>query len=110
LEKVAAWEGVTFTAGDILLVRTGWLRWHNDADDETRIRLTRDKHENVGVAASEATAAWIWYAWKKSRLHPFVFHLKSNQTPRDHRLAGVAADNPTLESWPPNETSPVCES
>ncbi|KAN0107795.1 putative cyclase domain containing protein [Hyaloscypha variabilis] len=85
LEKVAAWEGVTFTAGDILLFRTGWLRWHNDADDETRIRLTRDKHENVGVAASEATAAWIW----------------------DHRLAGVAADNPTLESWPPNETSPI---
>lgn len=90
MEKVAAWEGVTFTAGDILLVRTGWLRWHDDADDETRIRLTKDKHENVGVAASEATAAWIWYAWKKSRLHPFVFPsqsfgvgraLKSNQTP-----------------------------
>lgn len=61
LEKIATWEGVTFTAGDILLVRTGWLRWHDHADDETKIRLTRDKHEWMGVVASEATAAWIWY-------------------------------------------------
>jgi hypothetical protein len=61
LEKVALWEGVSFAAGDILIVRTGWLAWHDQADDETKIRLTRDKHENVGVEASESTAAWIWY-------------------------------------------------
>lgn len=61
LEKVANWEGVTFTVGDILVVRTGWLGWHDGADEETRIRLTRNKHENVGVAACEETAAWIWY-------------------------------------------------
>jgi hypothetical protein len=61
LEKVAAWEGVKFMAGDILVVRTGWLGWHDQTDEDTRIRLTRDKHENVGMAASEETAAWIWY-------------------------------------------------
>lgn len=104
-----------FSVGDILVVRTGWLGWHDQADEETRIRLTKDKHESVGVAASEETAAWIWYVLGSAVGVNFPISCSSsgrtNQIyfARDHRFAGVAADNPTFESWPPNGSSPACE-
>lgn len=91
VEAVAAWEGVTFRAGDILVLRTGWTQWHDalkDDDPAKFIAKTHDAHNNAGLLASEETAAWIW----------------------NHRFAAAAADNPTLESWPPSggqSTSPA---
>ena len=63
LEKVAAWEGVSFQPGDILIIRTGWTEWHDSIadDDEKKIELTRDKHDSAGLFAGEETAEWIWY-------------------------------------------------
>lgn len=82
LDKVAAWEAVDLRAGDVLLVRTGWTAWHDALDEAGLAALTRDRQNHAGLATGEAgetTAAWIW----------------------DHRFAAVAADNPTLEMWPP---------
>ncbi|KAJ3548800.1 hypothetical protein NM208_g820 [Fusarium decemcellulare] len=80
LEKVATWEKVELLPGDILLVRTGWTSWHDSLTDKAKkIALTRDKHDNAGLLPAEETAEWIW----------------------DRRFAAVAADNPTVEAWPP---------
>ncbi|KAF4463137.1 cyclase [Fusarium albosuccineum] len=80
LENVATWENVELRPGDILLVRTGWTSWHDSLIDEAKkIALTRDKHDNAGLLPSEETAEWIW----------------------DRRFAAIAADNPTVETWPP---------
>ncbi|KAL1894055.1 hypothetical protein Sste5346_006197 [Sporothrix stenoceras] len=83
VEAVAAWEGVTFQPGDILVLRTGWTQWHDalkDDDPAKFIVKTHNAHNNAGLLAGEETAAWLW----------------------NRRFAAAAGDNPTLESWPPS--------
>lgn len=60
LEEVAAWEGVQFQPGDILLLRTGWTEWHDSLDEASQVALTKEKHDNAGLLAEEETAEWIW--------------------------------------------------
>jgi kynurenine formamidase len=81
IEKVLDWERVTLRAGDVLLLRTGWMAWYCDLDRTGRERLAGslnnqpDGLDCPGLASGEATAAWLW----------------------NHRVAAVAADNPALE-------------
>ncbi|MCL8209263.1 MAG: cyclase family protein [Actinomycetia bacterium] len=81
LEEVAAAEGVDLVAGDVLLVRTGWLRWYLDRTEAERRALAGALDATFrcpGVESGEATAAWLW----------------------DHRIAALAADNPAVEALP----------
>lgn len=82
LEAVLRWEKVEVEPGDILLIRTGWLRWYLSLDQAGRNRLagTLDGGtlETVGLDPGRATAAWLW----------------------DRRVAAVAADNPAVEALP----------
>ncbi len=70
--------GVTIEVGDVLLVRTGWLGWYRRLDPAVKADMVAS-HANPGLPPGEATAAWLW----------------------DHHVAAVAADNPSLEVWPP---------
>ncbi|KAF2998973.1 hypothetical protein E8E13_007345 [Curvularia kusanoi] len=75
-------QGVTFETGDILLIRTGWLERYNGlTPEEKHDRSTWDvmKHHYAGLEASEEM---------KDFLHDTYF-------------AAVAADNMSLEAWPP---------
>lgn len=78
-------QGTSLRPGDVLLVRTGWIQWY-EALDATR----RAEYANMasfacpGLAPGEKTAAWLW----------------------NHHVAAVAADNPSLEVWPPGSTLP----
>ncbi len=82
LEMVLQWEGVDVEPGDILLIRTGWLRWYLGLDEAGRKRLAGGLDggtlESVGLDPGQATAAWLW----------------------DRRVAAVAADNPAVEALP----------
>ena len=68
--------------GDILLLRTGWLRWFRSLNDEEkealrgRLNPGEDGLDMPGLDPSTATAAWLW----------------------NRRIAAVAADNPALEA------------
>lgn len=65
-------------AGDILLVRTGWVRAFRDAgDDQERDLLFRGR-DYSGLSGQVDMWEFIW----------------------DNRLAGIAADNVTVEVWP----------
>ena len=80
-EQVLAWSGVTLRQGDILMFRTGWLRWYLELDPGGRTAMAGRLHNNEGgmdcpgLAPGTEMAAWLW----------------------DHRVAAVAADNPALE-------------
>lgn len=82
LERILAEEEVEVADGDILLLRTGWLKWYKDLSDAKRAELEGSLHngegglECPGLEPSEEMAAWLW----------------------DHRVAAVAADNPTVET------------
>jgi kynurenine formamidase len=72
-------SGVTVRHGDILLVRTGWLRWYGEQSARRREELSdRTMLQSAGLEPSEAMARLLW----------------------DLHVAAVAADNPALEIWP----------
>jgi kynurenine formamidase len=81
VDEVLAWERVEVRAGDVVLVRTGWLAWYFQLDRAAREGLAGsldgqpDRLDCPGLDPGEATAAWLW----------------------DHRVAAVVADNPALE-------------
>jgi kynurenine formamidase len=77
LRAVAVDEGVALRAGDILLIRTGYVGAYLRADPEQRRRL-RDRQECPGLAADAEMARFLW----------------------DGRFAAVAADNHAVECQP----------
>ncbi|HVA86230.1 MAG TPA: cyclase family protein [Candidatus Saccharimonadales bacterium] len=79
LEATLADEGVAVQAGDILLLRFGWIGWYETLGRERRQQVADLGHTPTpGLAQDEAMAAWLW----------------------DHRVAAVAADNPGVEVYP----------
>jgi kynurenine formamidase len=78
-------EGVGVRTGDVLLIRTGWLRWYlEETTAEQRQRMAdRDQLQAPGLAAGEEMAAYLW----------------------DLHIAAIACDNPALEAWPPQPDS-----
>ncbi len=79
-----AWEKTSVKPGDILLVRTGWLRWYlEEASPEQRERMSGDAMSGAlvhpGLGPADEMTEYLW------NLH----------------VAAVAADNPGLDAWPP---------
>lgn len=83
LEACRASQGVEIQTGDILLIRTGWLRWYvNESSTEQRQTMSGDATTQlraVGIGSDEEMAEYLW----------------------DLHISAVAADNPALETWPP---------
>lgn len=77
LEAVAEAEKVELRSGDILLLRTGWMRAYLSGSHDERAHLA-EQRVWPGLAADEAMAAFLW----------------------DHHVAAVAADNPAVEVGP----------
>jgi hypothetical protein len=71
-------QGSAFEAGDILLVRTGWITWYRGLSAEARLALSKNLMA-PGLRPGIATARVLW------DLHP----------------AALACDNPAVETWPP---------
>ena len=81
LAACAKSQRVQVRTGDLLLIRTGWLRWYLDeTTPEQRTEMAdRERLRAPGLAAGEAMAEYLW----------------------DLHIAAIAADNPALEAWPP---------
>lgn len=77
LRDVAAGQGVELRRGDVLCVRTGWIRAYRQLDQPGRDAQAREARAS-GLAGSEDVARWLW----------------------DSGAIAVAADNPTLEVAP----------
>ena len=80
IENVAKEQNLEFRPGDILLVRTGYVNWHDNASHEERI-IGTDLHEYPGVEGSEECAEWLW----------------------NQHFAAVASDSPAFETIPPTD-------
>lgn len=82
LEDVLHHQGTAVHSGDVLLIRTGWLAWYLDLDDQARADLAgalgRGALTCPGLDPGRDTARWLW----------------------DHRVSAVAADNPGVETFP----------
>lgn len=70
-------QAVAFETGDILLLRTGWMRAYLNATPEHRAELA-DHRQWAGIRPDERTAKFLW----------------------DNHFAAIAADNPAIENAP----------
>ena len=81
LDKVAAWQGLSgnwSTPGDVLCVRTGWVRAYNNLSVHDQEVLPYGPGGSIGIKAGDEAAEWLW----------------------NKKLAIVGADNPAFESLP----------
>lgn len=79
LEATLKWQGTTIRPGDIMMVRSGYVRWHNNANEAERKAGTQDGGVAIGVEGSERTVRWLY----------------------DRHLAAAVGDTVAFEAWPP---------
>lgn len=79
LIAIAEDQGVTFCPGDILLVRTGWIKWYEENNEEQRLKYITHGSAWIGVEGCEETLEWLW----------------------NQHFAAVAGDSIGWEAWPP---------
>jgi kynurenine formamidase len=71
-------QNIKVEIGDILLIRTGWLTWYKQLNSAEQKQVP-EPLISCGLEPCEEIARFLW------NLH----------------IAGIAADNPALEAWPP---------
>lgn len=77
IEAILAEQGTVTEPGDILMLRTGYVRAYLDTPKDERITF-KEHRDCAGLTASEPTARYLW----------------------DKRFAAVCADNPAVEVIP----------
>ena len=79
LEEVAASQATELKPGDILLVRTGWLRALRQLSDEQRASMASlPNPPAIGLESSEEMLRWLW----------------------SRSFSAAAGDQPSFEAWP----------
>jgi hypothetical protein len=86
IEETLKWQGTTLKQGDILMIRSGYVRWHDNANEADRKSGTRDNSVAIGVQANEKTIRWFY----------------------EKHLAALAGDTVAFEAWPPKFTDGWC--
>ncbi len=84
IDDIAADQGVEFRSGDILLLRTGWLKFYFEGMTAEEKRIFPQKMCSPGLVQAYDTLAWIW----------------------DHQFSVCACDNFGFECFPPISDSP----
>lgn len=77
LEATVRAQSVEIRPADILLLRTGWLKFYLAADQATREHVAEDLR-SPGLEGSMEMAGWLW----------------------DRRIAALGTDCPAVEPWP----------
>ena len=79
LQAAADWQGIQFQVGDVLLLRTGWVGWYEQLNEEQRVALSQPGALTVaGLEQSEASLRFLW----------------------DNHFAAIGCDNPPFEAFP----------
>jgi kynurenine formamidase len=82
LKAIADAQGTELREADIVLLRTGWMRWYENISAAERVEVAKlavaQTMEGPGLEASRSMARFLW----------------------NSHIAGIAADTSTLEAWP----------
>ncbi|KAG5744562.1 hypothetical protein H9Q69_011572 [Fusarium xylarioides] len=78
LEATLAYQGTETRQGDILIVRSGFVRWHNNAKADIRALGTEKQHYMIGLANDDETVRWLYAK----------------------HFSAVAGDTMGFEAWP----------
>ena len=116
LEEIAKECNVEFLPGDILLVRTGWVKWFEEHTQEDRTKYITNAYAWAGVKGCEETLQWLWdhhfaavagdsNGWEvvpmdpKWRLHDFLLSLWGMPIGEMWDLEGLAAECQLQKRW-----------
>jgi kynurenine formamidase len=79
LERARTVAAISYEPGDVLLLHTGYLAWYRGQSDTRKAAMApRDALRSCGLEQSEAMVRYLW----------------------DSGFAGIASDNPSVESFP----------
>jgi len=78
LNAMVAEQKVQLKIGDILLIRSGYVQWHDNATEEERVEGGK-KLGCGGVESTVEAVEWIW----------------------NHHFSAVGGDSPAWEAMPP---------
>jgi kynurenine formamidase len=78
LKAIIKEEKVELKVGDILLVRSGYVKWHDNATHEERVEGAK-KPQFGGVESTPEVVEWLW----------------------NQHFSAVAGDSPSWEAMPP---------
>lgn len=78
LIDIARDQGVQFRVGDLLMLRTGWVKWYNEATPEERIEGCKNNHNYIGVEGTADSIEWLW----------------------NQHFSALIGDNMAFEAWP----------
>ncbi|KAJ0418827.1 hypothetical protein BJY00DRAFT_287107 [Aspergillus carlsbadensis] len=84
IRSALARQGTIPRQGDILFIRSGFVRWHNSASDVERRRRTLENETFIGLEASEASVRWLY----------------------GQHFAALVGDTAAFEAWPLASDSP----
>ncbi|KAL7953712.1 putative cyclase domain-containing protein [Trichoderma compactum] len=84
LEAALAHQGTVPRQGDILLIRSGYIKRHNESTDDERRAGTQQNSHAIGLAPSEETVRWLY----------------------KHHFAAMAGDTVAFEAWPRDMANP----
>lgn len=84
VNKVLEDQGTIIRPGDILVFRTGWLKWYNETEATARhhelcVRKSLGSHRFIGLAQQPDFVEWLW----------------------NNQIAAVAGDQLAFECTPP---------
>lgn len=85
IQKMAHEQSLRFQHGDILIIRTGWVKWYEENNEQERRAKIKNGNDHVGIEGNEEVFAWLW----------------------NNHFAAIASDTVGVEAWPP--TFPWCK-
>jgi hypothetical protein len=81
-------KNVVPRAGDVLLIRSGWVKWYEEHSQEERVTHISHGEKWIGMEATEESIAWLW----------------------DNHFAAVAGDSIGFEVTPMGVCGKYCKS
>ncbi|KAI0168549.1 hypothetical protein BJ166DRAFT_480854 [Pestalotiopsis sp. NC0098] len=84
LIEIAKHQRVEFRTGDLLMLRTGWIKWYNEATPEERVDGCKKRHDYIGVEGTAESIEWLW----------------------NQHFSALIGDNMAFEAWPAD--GPYC--
>lgn len=60
VKKILKEKNVTPRAGDILLMRSGWIKWYEEHSQEERLQKISHGSDWIGMEATEESIEWLW--------------------------------------------------
>lgn len=114
LDTVAKFQGTELRTGDILLIRSGYLEWFNQASPEER-RAGLEKGDLIGMESSMTSVKWLWnhhfaaVATDAIGFEPCPIHFSDPDATRLHDWLLGHWGTPIGELWNLEKLSDLCQ-